>query len=51
MPRMPEPGVISPASENETAPESTATLLFTDVEGSTQRWERHTAAMASAYRG
>jgi hypothetical protein len=51
MPRMAEPGVMSPASESATAPESTATLLFTDVEGSTQRWERHTAAMASAYRG
>lgn len=50
MPRVTEPGVMSPASESAAAPESTATLLFTDVEGSTQRWERHTAAMASALR-
>jgi predicted ATPase/class 3 adenylate cyclase len=45
-----EPDIMSPASESAAAPESTATLLFTDVEGSTQRWERHTAAMASALR-
>ncbi len=29
-------------------PSGTVTFLFSDIEGSTQRWERHAAAMASA---
>ncbi len=41
---------MSPASENGAAPESIATLLFTDIEGSTQRWEQHPGEMASALR-
>ncbi len=33
-----------------TAPTGTVTLLFTDIEGSTQRWEEHRDAMAQALR-
>ena len=31
-------------------PKGTVTLLFSDIEGSTQRWERHRAAMPDAVR-
>ena len=41
---------MSPESESSQATAPIATLLFTDVEGSTQRWERHPVAMASALR-
>jgi len=32
----------------DAAPTGTVTFLFTDIEGSTQRWEKHHAAMALA---
>ena len=31
-------------------PTGTVTFLFSDIEGSTQRWERHTEAMEAALR-
>ena len=31
-------------------PSGTVTFLFTDIEGSTQRWERNRAAMQAAVR-
>ncbi len=42
--------MMSPQSDGSAAPATTATLLFTDIEGSTQRWERHPLAMAEALR-
>ncbi len=33
-----------------TYPSGTVTFLFTDIEGSTERWERHPAAMQEAVR-
>jgi class 3 adenylate cyclase len=46
---------LAPLAEPTTAPPpmasfptGTVTFLFTDIESSTQRWEQHTAAMASA---
>ncbi len=32
----------------ETLPSGTVTFLFTDIEGSTRRWEQHQAAMREA---
>ena len=32
------------------APSGTVTFLFTDIEGSTQRWDRNRSAMADAVR-
>jgi class 3 adenylate cyclase len=32
-------------------PSGTLTLLFTDIEGSTRRWEQHAAAMQRAVAG
>ena len=40
----------STASRPERIPTGTVTFLFTDIEGSTQRWERDRAAMESAVR-
>ncbi len=37
-----------PGDDSEGAPTGTVTFLFTDVEGSTRLWERHTAAMEDA---
>ena len=31
-------------------PSGTVTFVFTDIEGSTARWDRHASAMASALR-
>ena len=35
-------------SSKQGLPERTVTLLFTDIEGSTERWERHRNAMRTA---
>jgi predicted ATPase/class 3 adenylate cyclase len=46
-------GVLEPGfqrDEKMTLPTGTVTFLFTDVEGSTQRWERSRAAMEAAMR-
>ena len=40
----PEPGAL----ERTSWPSGTVTFLFTDIEGSTQRWEQHPAAMDAA---
>jgi len=42
---MPDPAKPDPASPHPTA---TLTFLFTDIEGSTERWEKHREAMARA---
>ena len=43
------PMTLDPPVERETLPPSgTVTLLFTDIEGSTQLWEAHAAAMRAA---
>ena len=34
----------------KTSPSGTVTFVFTDIEGSTQRWESHRAAMQTALR-
>src|SRR6516164_5409317 len=36
--------------EQRPVPTGTVTFLFTDIEGSTERWERHREAMKSAVR-
>ena len=41
----PEPG---PSERTSVLPSGTVTFLFTDIEGSTQRWEGHREAMAKA---
>ena len=44
----PEPSPVSPSSVQSALPAGTVTFLFTDIEGSTERWERDRAAMATA---
>jgi len=42
--------MLEPANSDSASPHPTATLtfLFTDIEGSTERWEKHREAMARA---
>lgn len=44
----PESGVESKGQRQVAAPTGTVTFLFSDIEGSTARWERHGAAMEHA---
>ncbi len=45
---MSETGDMARSSERAALPTGTVTFLFTDVEGSTQRWETHRSAMPAA---
>jgi predicted ATPase/class 3 adenylate cyclase len=42
--------VSEPAVERRPLPSGTVTFLFTDIEGSTERWEQHREAMRDAVR-
>jgi class 3 adenylate cyclase len=47
----PERGAAEPKRNGPVAlPTGTVTFLFSDIEGSTQRWEQHRAAMDAAMR-
>src|SRR4051812_32298846 len=41
-------GLATPSSDERTMPTGTLTFLFTDIEGSTSRWERQPEAMERA---
>ena len=45
---MPRPGARAKAKKAEPLPSGTVTFLFTDIEGSTQRWDAHRDAMRTA---
>jgi predicted ATPase/class 3 adenylate cyclase len=45
-----EMGVLSPDAAASNTPSGTITFAFTDIEGSTQRWDRDRAAMEAAVR-
>jgi predicted ATPase/class 3 adenylate cyclase len=45
-----EMGVLSPDAAASPTPSGTITFAFTDIEGSTQRWDRDRAAMEAAVR-
>jgi predicted ATPase/class 3 adenylate cyclase len=47
---MSEANTVSPTPSAAPSPSGTLTFLFTDIEGSTQRWERDRAAMQDAVR-
>jgi predicted ATPase/class 3 adenylate cyclase len=45
-----EPMISTAPSKAQTAPTGTVTFLFTDIEGSSERWERDRSAMQDAVR-
>jgi transcriptional regulator with XRE-family HTH domain len=47
-PALPELPAIPAAVESPALPSGTVTFLFTDIEGSTRRWEQHRDAMRHA---
>src|SRR5262249_10557693 len=47
-PNLPAPPALPPPTEQTPAPSGAVTFLFTDIEGSTTRWEQHKEAMRRA---